>query len=127
MESLKRKDDRDEPTLAERLIMAASATFTLLLIGYMVWQVVALPSDAEPTAELLGTQPSGSGDVLVRVALLNMGATGLREVEVEVKCGEQPPAITFTNIPAHARRDGVVVCPEGTAEPEVSVTYWVTT
>lgn len=127
MGSLKREDDRDEPSLTEKIVMVASAVFTLALIGYMTWQVVALPADAEPSAELLGTQPSADGDVLVRIALLNEGARGLREAEVEVKCGEQPPAVTFTNIPAHSRRDGTVTCPAGTTEPEVSVTYWVTT
>lgn len=124
--TLKKKDDREEPTATEKAFMAIAAALTAALLAYMLWQAFALPEDLTPRAEVLETWTSPEGDVMVRVAMLNDASLGIRDVEVEVKCGDQPPAIMFSFVPAHSRRDGVVVCPPDTEQPpEVGVVYWV--
>ena len=122
--TLKKEDDRREPKPGEKLVMAGSALLVAFLLGYMAWQAIAL-QDASPEAALLSTRTLPSGDVEVTVTLSNPGAKGLRDVAVEVKCGDQPPEILFSFVPAHATRKGTAVCPPGTQAPEVGITFYV--
>ena len=122
--TLKKEDDRQEPTKGEKAIMAATAILVALLLGYMTWQAIALPR-VSPEATLVSTRTLPSGDVEAIVMLSNPGAKGLRDVGVEVKCGEQPMEITFSFVPAHSTREGTAVCPPGTQNPEVGISFYV--
>lgn len=122
---LKRRDDRETPGRGEKALMAFSVLVSVALFGYVLYEAIVTPQDVPPTAELVSQRTTEEGDVLVVVALVVPGGVGLRDAEVEVKCAEPPPAVTFTNVPSKGRREGEVMCPPGTQDPEVSVSWYV--
>lgn len=116
--------DDEESSWAERLLVAVSAGFTLLLLSYVVWQSMMIPVTAEPTATITETESLSSGDLKVTVELRNAQYVGLVMATVEVDCATPPPEITFEHVPADDRRTGFVVCPSGTQQPNVTVSTW---
>lgn len=119
-----RASGRDEsPSWAERLLMAISGVFTVLLFGYVVWQGATTPASAVPSASVVGTEPAPEG-VLVTVVLENPQDVGLVTAVVEVDCGDPPPSLTFEHVPADGRRTGYVVCPPEEASPTARLSSW---
>lgn len=116
--------DRRE-TRVERLVMAVSVVFTLLLFAYVSWQAVTTPSAAEPSAAVTGTEQLTTGQVAVTVTLRNEQDIGLVSATVVVDCGTPPPEITFEHVPTAGRRIGTVVCPAGTTAPNATVSAWI--
>lgn len=104
--------------------MAVSTLLALALIAYLLYQAVTLPSNGAPKAEVAGVETMPEGDVLVTVTLINEGPLGMREVGVEIRCGDPPVEITFENVPAQSTRTGKALCPPGTTQPEVGVSFW---
>jgi uncharacterized protein (TIGR02588 family) len=117
----------EEPSAAAKALTGISVLLTVLLFGYVAWQAVQPPVDAHPQATVVGTDEASNGSVLVRVELTNPGDTGLISATVETDCEQPPPDVTFDYVPAGGREQGVLVCPTGTTDPNVSVSSWVPT
>lgn len=109
------------------MLTGISVVFTVLLFGYVAWQAVQQPSGAHPQVEVVGTEQLSNDSVAVRVELTNPGNQGLISATVEVNCDQPPPDTTLEYVPAGGREQGVLVCPPGTTQPEVSVSAWVPT
>lgn len=122
---LKEKDDRTEPTRAEKAFMAASAAFALLLFGYLLYQAITSPTGLPPEVEVTGVETMESGEMHVQVRLTNRGGAGLLVAEVTVACGDDPPTLLFQHVPAEGAREGHAVCPPGTTLPEARITHYV--
>lgn len=116
--------DDEGTSPGERLLMAVSVAFTLLLFAFALWQGVTTPTAAEPTASVAGTETLPDGDVRVAVVLRNAQDTGLVLATVEVDCGTPPPELTFEHVPADDVRTGHVRCPPGTEAPNATVSAW---
>lgn len=113
------------PSTAEKAVMAISATFTVLLLAFVIWQALATPVGVPPQAAVVGTQPMPDGGVEVAVRLTNPGDGGLRTVTVEVACTGPPREIQFQHVPADDYQEGYVACPPGMTEPNASVSWWI--
>lgn len=135
-----RQDERDEqgqgdrqgqqnrsPSTAEKALTVLSIGFTVLLFGYIASQAVQPPAGVHPQAEVVGTEQLSRRSVVVHVKLTNPGNEGLISATVEASCGQPPPDTTFDYVPAGGRERGVLVCPQGTTNPTVSVSAWVPT
>lgn len=123
-------DDRarsksDEPSTAEKAVMAISVAFTVLLFGYVIWQAAVTPSTGSPEANVVGVSTMEDGSVRVNVELINERDLGLITATVEVDCASPPPEIAFQNVPADSRSTGYVTCPPGTSNPSASVSAWI--
>lgn len=118
-------DEGEGSAWAERLLMAASVVFTVLLFAFVLWQASTTAAVAEPAATVTETEPLPGGDVKVTVSFRNAQDIGLVAATVEVDCDAPPPEITFEHVPAGDRRTGQVVCPSGTENPTASVSTWI--
>lgn len=120
---LKMEDDHEGPSPAARVVMVVSAAFTAAVFGYLLYEAVTAEA-GDPYAEVVRTEARPDG-LLVEVRLVNPGGAGMRDAEVEVKCGDPPIAVHFTNVPAEATRTALVLCPPDTqGAPEVGVAWW---
>lgn len=115
----------DEVSTTEKVIMVASAAFTLALFGVATWYALTGPGVVDPTVQVAGSHAGPGGDVVFTVRLVNSGDVGLVSATVEAGCTEPPAEIVFENVPAAGRRTGTVVCPAGTDDPSVSVSSWI--
>lgn len=114
------------PGTAEKAMMALSFLFTVALLSYVGWQVVAGPASApEPSVQVAGTETLSDGRVAVTVELRNQQDRGLIAATVESRCTSPPASVQFTYVPADATQTGTLVCPPGTENPQASVTSWV--
>lgn len=110
--------------MGERILVAASVIFTVVLFSFVLWQAATTPTTAEPTATVTGTETLPSGDVKVSVSFRNAQDIGLVIATVEVDCDTPPPELTFEHVPADDRRAGYVICPPGTTNPTATVSTW---
>lgn len=119
-------DDKNDEgsTWIERLLMAASVAFTIVLFSFVIWQASTTPATAEPTANVTGTETLPGGDVRGTVAFRNAQDVGLVMSTVEVDCDTPPPELTFEHVPADDRRTGYVICPPDTGNPTATVSTW---
>ena len=118
---LKREDDRNEPGPVEKGTMVVSTLLVAGVLGYMLWQAVALPEKAEPAVEVESIGPGSSGDVHVQVRIVNDAAAGLRDITVEVDCDDPPPSVQVSNVPARGERWAILACPEGTTQANATI------
>ena len=106
--------------------MAVSALFTIALLAYAGWQVVATPVAAPaPQVQVVETETLSDGRVATTVELRNPTNQGLIVATVEAQCASPPPSVQFSYVPADSTRKGTLVCPAGTESPSVSVTNWI--
>ncbi|MFC6732979.1 MULTISPECIES: hypothetical protein [unclassified Haladaptatus] len=115
----------DLDSLPERVLIVVSTAFTIALFVFVVWQGVATPTFAAPTAAVGNVTPLPNGDLRVAVILENQQNVGLSSVTVAVECDTPPPELTFENVPADDRRLGYVVCPAGTKNATATVSSWI--
>lgn len=113
-------------TTAEKAVMVVSVLFTISLVIYGGWQMAVAPTATTPNATVVETETIPSGDVAVTVRLRNPGDVGLISATVEANCSTPPPSVELTYVPALSTRQGKLVCPPGTTDPNVSVANWVT-
>lgn len=113
-----------ESMWAERLLMAASVVFTVMLFSFVLWQASTTPATAEPTATVTETETLSGGDVKVTISFQNAQDVGLIMATAEVDCDTPPPELTFEHVPADDRRTGYVICPPETTDPIVTVSTW---
>lgn len=119
------RQQQQEVTTAEKVVIAASVGFTLLLFAYAGWQM-ATPAPADvPQASVVGTDAYENGSVAVTVELRNPTDVGLVTATVELSCDSPPPEVQFSFVPASSTRTGTLVCPAGTMDPSVTVSSWV--
>lgn len=114
-----------QPSTAEKAVTAISVAFTLLLFGYAAWQMATPPEAGTPEVTVSNTESLPNGSVAVTVGLRNPSDVGLVTVTVESGCEDPPPDVEFSYVPADSTRTGTLVCPEGTTNPSVSVSSWV--
>ncbi|QLG62557.1 hypothetical protein [Halorarum salinum] len=112
-------------TWGERLLVATSVVFTVVLLSFVIWQASTTPAMAEPTASVTGTETLPGGDVKVTVRFRNAQDVGLVIATVEVDCDAPPPELTFEHVPADDRRTGHVICPPGSGDSTATVSTWV--
>lgn len=117
--------DQGEVSTAEKALTVVSVAFTVLVFGYVAWHAVKPPSEVQPKAEVVGTERAANGSVLVYVRFTSPGDSGLLSATVEADCERPPPEVVFENVPAGGREQGVLVCPPGTTNPNVSVSSWI--
>lgn len=108
----------------QRVITATSVVVTLLIFSSVVWQAVTTPTAAVPQVEVVETRPMANGDVSVTVAVTNPSASGFEQVTASVDCTDPPVKVTFTHVPADARRTAHVVCPAWNRSMGASVSSW---
>lgn len=111
------------PTTAELALTAISVTFTVLLVGFLVWQALTTPVDAVPEASVVEVTQTGSGERQVDLEIVNRGSRGLLSASVEVDCGASSQAVTFDNVPADGIQRATVLCPAGSS-PTANVTTY---
>lgn len=116
-----------QPSTAEKVLTGISVVVTLLLFGYVAWHAVQSPSGAQPQVEVVDTERLANESVLVHVEFANAGDQGLLSATAEVTCAQPPPDVTFENVPAGGVKQATLVCPPGTANPDVDVSAWVPT
>ena len=109
----------------EKVVIAVSVTFTVLLFAYAGWQIVTTPQATTPEATVVGTERLDSGDVAVTVRLRNPRDVGLVTATVESDCASPPAEVQLSYVPASTTRTATLVCPPGTTDPTVSVANWV--
>jgi hypothetical protein len=119
-------DGSPDPSIAEIAVMAISVLFTLSLVAYGGWQMATAPSATTPEATAVASESTPNGGVVVTVRLRNPGDVGLVSATVEANCTTPPPSVQFSYVPAASTREGKLVCPAGTTDPNVSVASWVT-
>lgn len=117
--------DEEGTSTAERVTMVVSASFTLFLFGFVIFQAFTAPTGVPPQASVTGTQSMPDGGTRVEVRLTNPGEVGLQLATVEVGCTSPPPEVQFQNVPAEDFEIAYVVCPSGTSNPEASVSWWI--
>lgn len=120
----RRGDGERQVPAVERAMTVVSVGFTLVLVGLVLWQSLTAPTDVRPQVAVTGVETEPAGRVEVAVELLNPGDVGLASVTVELDCATPPPALTFQHVPASGRRQGTVVCPPGTTDPNATVAGW---
>lgn len=113
-------------TTAEKAVMVVSVLFTLSLITYGGLQMVTTPDGTTPNAAVVETEPLPSGEVAVTIRLTNPGDVGLISTTIAANCSTPQPSVQLTYVPASSTRQGTLVCPPDTTNPNVSVTNWVT-
>lgn len=119
-------DGSDEGvSTVEMAVILVSVLFTLLLFGYVGWQMVAAPSGTTPSVSVVGTEPVDNGSVAVEVELRNPRGVGLVTATVQADCSSPPPQVSFSYVPAASTRTGTLICPPGTTAPNVSLANWV--
>lgn len=118
-------DASAQVSTAEKVVMVASAPFTVALFGFALWHAVAGVGAVPPTADVVGSQPAPDGGVIYDVQLRNEGDVGLVTVTISVECTQPPAELEFENVPAQGQRSGSVHCPPGTTDPAVTVSHWV--
>jgi hypothetical protein len=123
-EDMKRRDDRHEPSLWEKLMMVASALVTIGLVAYTAYHGLSAPSEAPPRVEIVGAEPGPGGEVVLLIELSNDAAVGLLRAVVEVDCDDPPPEATFEQIPAGGRDSARLVCPPGKENPKARLVMW---
>ena len=121
--------DQDEqgrgPSTAEKVLTAISIAFTVLVFAFVAWQAVQPPTSGAPRAKTVGVQTGPNGSTLVHVRITNPGNAGLLSATVEANCSQPPPEVAFENVPAGGQEEGVLVCPAGTTDLNVSVSSWI--
>lgn len=117
--------DEQSPSTAEKVVMVVSVTFTVALFAFAAWQAVSPPAGEAPTADVVGQRTTASGDVVFTVEVANPQDVGLRRATVEAACTSPPTEVGFEMVPAGGTRRGQMVCPPGTATPDVSVASWI--
>lgn len=106
--------------------MAVSVLFTVAVLAYAGWQVVATPAAApSPQVQVVEAETLSDGRVAATVELRNPRNQGLIVATVESQCSSPPPSVQFSYVPADSTRKGTLVCPAGTENPSVSVTNWI--
>lgn len=113
------------PSTAEKAVIVVSVLLTVAVFGFAAWQLLTASGGMAPIVEVVDTQTTPTGDVIVTVQLRNTLEVGLRSATVEVACTDPPTQITFTNVPVDGRRVGQVRCPPETDDPTVSVSSWI--
>lgn len=113
------------PSTVETVVMIVSVAFTLLLIGFVVWQALTTPTGVTPTASVTGVQPMADGTVRVAVELRNPNDVGIEAATVEVNCTTPPPEIRFEHVAATGTAAGYVECPGGTTDPDATLASWI--
>ena len=116
---------KKRPSTVEKVVMVVSVLFTLSLVAYAGWQMAMTPNTSAPNASVADIESLPNGDVAVTVRLRNPRDVGLISATVESQCTTPPPSVQFTYVPASTTRQGTLVCPPGTTNPNVSVTNWV--
>jgi hypothetical protein len=120
---------RDPSARLERLVAGISVAFTLLLLGYVLWQGAATPEGAVPAASVEAVESPpyddrGPDRLRVTVRIENHGGTGIESAVVGVDCGEAERTIRFTHIPGGGYKTATVTCPLETT-PTVTVETWI--
>jgi hypothetical protein len=109
----------------EKAFMVLSTVFTIALFSFAMWQAFTGPGPATPTVGVNEERVAEDGAVIYTVELRNRGDVGLVTVTVEAGCTEPPTELRFESVPASGTREGTVLCPPGTRNPDLSVTTWV--
>lgn len=122
--------ERGAGGLLEAAVTVASVVLLVGLMGFIAWQAVVTPTGSDPVATVESVTPmpadaGATGSMRVTVQLDNRGTTGLRSVEVVVRCGGNERSLQYAHVPANGRRTGTAVCPAGST-PSASVVTWVT-
>ena len=121
-----RASNGGETSTAEKAMMVVSVLFALSLVAYGGWQMATASDGRTPSATVVETESTPSGEVAVTVRLTNPGDVGLVTTTVQANCSTPPPSVQFTYVPASSTREGTLVCPSGTTSPNVSVVNWIT-
>lgn len=109
----------------EKVVMVVSVLFTLSLVAYGGWQMAMTPDTSPPNASVVDTESLPNDEVAVTVRLTNPRDVGLVSATVESECTTPPPSVEFTYVPASSTRQGTLVCPPNTTDPNVSAANWV--
>ncbi|MBW3583315.1 MAG: hypothetical protein KY455_09485 [Euryarchaeota archaeon] len=121
---LKRKDDREGPSVAEIASVIVSVVVTISLFGYVIVMAVLAPDGPDLVVEQTSVITKGD-TVEVHVLLTNKGGVGVRSAEVEIPCDDPPPSVTFENVPASGRRKAVLSCPADAEDLQPEISTWV--
>jgi hypothetical protein len=103
--------------LVEKIAIAVSALVVALLLGYALWQLLAVPAAGAPQATIVGTDPTASGGVALTVRLENPRDRGLERAGVRIARREPPIEVPFEDVPARETGTTTVRCPPGTDRP----------
>ncbi|ELZ19907.1 hypothetical protein C475_21454 [Halosimplex carlsbadense 2-9-1] len=109
---------------AERVVMVLALAVTVGLFGFAAWQAYAAGSAADPSASVTGELDIDGNGTYYGVTLRNDGDAGLVSATVGVACPSPTRRVTVENVPANARRNATVRCPDGSS-PSAEVVSWV--
>ena len=119
------RSEGEGPGTVEKIVMVLSVAFTVALLAFVLWQALTTPTGVDPTASIVDTQLMSGDGVRVTVQFTNPSDIGVEMALVEVDCTSPPTGVEFQHVPAEDYQEAKVVCPEGTTDPNASVTWWM--